>query len=68
MIKLNIDLTEELMEHHMIDDDVWTVANMDSLVAWVRTQIGKGQSWQDVEMTGVPLAAFYTLVKQANQH
>jgi erythromycin esterase-like protein len=61
----NIDLTDELMSHHMVDADVWTVANMDSLVEWLKTQLHEGQSWEDVEMTGVPLGAFYTLVREA---
>jgi erythromycin esterase-like protein len=68
MIRLtNIDLTDELMEHHMIGIDVWTVANMDSLIEWLKTQIHEGQNWEDVEMTGVPLGAFYALVREARK-
>lgn len=63
MFSLDIDLFDELMSHHLITPDPWTVENMDHLIAWLKTQLHEGQEWVNLEVRGVPLGIFYALVK-----
>jgi hypothetical protein len=40
---------------------------MDQLVAWVKTQFPESVDWEDIEMTGIPLGAFYSIVQTLEQ-
>lgn len=66
MYRPSSDLTEELMDHHRIDDDIWTGRNLASLRAWLETQLPEGVAVEDVEFTGIPFAVIEQLVADSN--